>query len=58
MKIDYVKTLGNLYQQPNNEISILEVPAMNFLAIRGRGDPNGSEQYSQAVGALYGLAYA
>lgn len=57
MKIDYVKTLGNLYQQPNNEISILEVPAMNFLAIRGRGDPNGSEQYSQAIGALYGLAY-
>jgi hypothetical protein len=58
MKIDYTKTLGSLYQQPKKEISILEVPAMNFLTIRGRGDPNGSAEYSQAVGALYSLAYA
>lgn len=57
MKIDYTKTLGNLYQQSRKEISIVEVPPMNFLTIQGRGDPNGNEEYSQAVGALYGLAY-
>jgi len=58
MKIDLIKTMGNLYQQPKKEISVLEIPAMNFLTIQGRGDPNNNEEYSQAVGALYSLAYA
>lgn len=57
MKTEYTKTLGNIYQQSKKDISILEVPPMNFLTIQGRGDPNGSEPYSQAVGALYSLAY-
>ncbi len=58
MKIDLIKSMGNLYQQPKKEISLLEIPAMNFLTIQGRGDPNNNEEYSQAVGALYSLAYA
>jgi hypothetical protein len=58
MKTDFIKELGNLYQQPKKEISILQVPAMNFLTIQGSGNPNNNEDYSAAVGALYSLAYS
>ena len=57
MKRDFMKELENLYKQPKKEISILEVPAMNFLTIRGHGSPNDNPDYSDAVGALYSLAY-
>ena len=57
MKRDFMKELDNLYKQSKKEISILEVPVVNFLSIQGQGNPNNNESYSQAVGALYGLAY-
>lgn len=37
--------------------SLVEVPARPFLMIDGRGDPNTSEAYRNAVLALYPLAY-
>ncbi len=57
MKIDHIKIMGNLYNQPKKEISLVEVPPMNFLTIQGSGDPNQNQAYSDAVGALYALAY-
>lgn len=57
MKLDLIKELGNLYRQTKKEISILPVPAMNFLSINGFGDPNQNEEYVEAVSALYTLAY-
>ena len=43
---------------PKNKPSIITVPSMNYVAVRGQGDPNeeGGE-YKQAIGLLYGLAY-
>jgi len=57
MKRNMIMELGNLYKQPGNIISILRVPHMNFLSIRGYGDPNNNKEYTQAIEALYALAY-
>ena len=56
-KIDYKKELKHLYQPSAKEVEIVEVPQMNFLMIDGEGDPNTSQAFQDAVGALYSLAY-
>ncbi len=57
MAFDYKKEYKEFYM-PKNKPSIVEVPAMNFISVRGKGDPNqeGGE-YQAAMGLLYGLAY-
>lgn len=54
---DHLKELPELYSQKKNEVSSLVVPCMNFLVIDGTGSPNNNPAYSDAVGALYALAY-
>ena len=43
---------------PKNKPGIVEVPPMNYLAVRGKGDPNaeGSE-YKESIGLLYAIAF-
>ncbi len=37
---------------------ILRLPAMNYIAVRGKGDPNEPEgEYQQAISVLYAIAY-
>lgn len=55
-KVDYKKEYKHLYQ-PGRTFEVVDVPEMNFLMIDGHGDPNTSSDYSQAVSALYSLAY-
>jgi hypothetical protein len=55
--VDYLKELSSLYNQKKNEVAFLEVPRMNFLMIDGTGSPNNNPDYSDAVGALYALAF-
>ena len=52
MPFDYKKEYKEFYM-PKNKPSIVEVPKMNFIAVRGKGDPNveGGE-YKQAIGLL------
>ena len=57
MAIDFKKTQKELYQ-PGAKPSIIEVPEMVFIMIDGRGDPNTSETYQNALEILYGLSYA
>ena len=57
MPLDFKKTEKELYQ-PKTTPSIVDVPQMNFICIKGKGDPNKSEEYAQAIQALYGLSYA
>ena len=45
-----------MQQPPKKNPSMVEVPAMNFIMIDGKGDPNGSE-YQNAVSALYALTF-
>ena len=57
-KLDLRKELRHLYEPPAREVVAVEVPAMSFLMVDGRGDPNVSREYQEAVEVLYGLAYA
>ncbi len=56
-KIDFKKELKALYNPSSKEVSIVDVPDMNFLMIDGQGAPS-SQEYMDAVQTLYPLAYA
>lgn len=56
-KVDIKKGLGPLYQPPTKEVVRIEVPTMNFLMVDGEGDPNTSQQFTDAVEAVYSLSY-
>lgn len=56
-KVDFRKTLKNLYQPQKGNFHFVEVPAMNFLMIDGKGDPNTSVEYQQALEVLYAMSY-
>ncbi|MEO0107680.1 MAG: GyrI-like domain-containing protein [candidate division WOR-3 bacterium] len=51
-----VETLKHLYL-PKPGISIVDVPAMNFLMIDGRGRPGGNGEFQEAMEVLYGICY-
>jgi len=57
-KVDYKKELKHLYKSSPKSIEIVDVPEMNFLMIDGQGDPNTSQEYSDAIEALYAVSYA
>lgn len=43
---------------PKNKPGIVDVPAMNYIAVRGKGDPNdGNGEYKQSIGLLYSIAF-
>jgi len=56
-KLDLKNTLKYLYVPSAKTFSIVEVLPMNFIMIDGRGDPNTSQEYTEAVQALYTGAY-
>src|SRR5512147_1301291 len=55
--LDLRKQLKHLYQPSAKNLSIVEVPPMNFLMIDGTGDPNTSQEFKDALEALYGMSY-
>jgi hypothetical protein len=57
MAFDYKKEYKEFYL-PKNEPSIVTVPPMNYIAVRGKGDPNDPDgEYQAAIGLLYGIAF-
>ena len=57
MAFDFNKEYKEYYM-PKNKPSIVEVPAMNYIAVRGKGDPNREDgEYKKAIGMLYGIAF-
>lgn len=57
MAFDYKKEYKEFYMPPKKP-GIIEIPTMNYLAIRGKGNPNEEDgEYGKAVGLLYGMAY-
>jgi hypothetical protein len=56
-KVDLKKEFKNLYNPSAKEVSVVDVPAMNFLVVDGEGAPS-SPQYSAAVEALFSVAYS
>ena len=57
-KIDFKKSLKHLYQPSPKQSVMVEVPPMNYLMINGKGDPNTSQEYKEAIEALFPLAYS
>ena len=57
MAFDYKKEYREFYF-PKSEPEIVTVPPMNFIAVRGQGDPNQEDgAYKAAIGLLYGIAF-
>ena len=57
MAFDFKKEYKEFYL-PGKKPSIIDVPAMNYIAVRGQGDPNEEEgAYKEAIGLLYGIAF-
>lgn len=57
MAFDYKKEYKEFYL-PKNKPGIVEVPPMNYIAVRGKGNPNveGGE-YKKSIGLLYAIAF-
>ncbi len=55
-RMDLRKELKEFYDSPKDN-RIVEVPPMNFLMIDGKGDPNKSDEFADAIQSLYSLAY-
>lgn len=55
-RIDFKKSLDG-YRAPRDGFQVIDVPALQYLMIDGRGDPNTSQQYADALAALYPVAY-
>ena len=57
MAFDFKKEYKEFYL-PDKKPGIVMVPKMNYLAVRGQGDPNKEDgEYKQAIGLLYGIAF-
>lgn len=57
MPFDYKKEYKEFYLPPKKP-GIVTIPAMNFVAVRGKGDPNDPEgEYKAAMNLLYGIAF-
>lgn len=56
-KIDLKKALKHLYLPSAKEVVQVDVPTFRFLMIDGNGDPNTSQEYAQAVEALFSVSY-
>lgn len=56
-KKDLSPELQSLYFPSAKEPVFVDVPAMQYAMVDGRGDPNSSKDYQEAIGALYGVAY-
>ena len=57
MPFDFKKEYKEYYMPPKKP-TIVTVPTMNYIAVRGGGDPNAEGgEYKQAIELLYGIAY-
>ena len=57
MAFDFKKEYKEFYM-PKNKPEIVNVPKANYIAVKGKGDPNEEGgAYQQAIGVLYAIAY-
>lgn len=57
MPFDFKKEYKEYYM-PKNKPQIIEIPPMNYIAVRGKGDPNDENgEYKKAIEVLYAVAY-
>ena len=57
MPFDFKKEFKEFYMPPRKP-GIITVPPMNYIAVRGQGDPNAEDsEYKTSIGLLYGIAF-
>lgn len=57
MAFDYKKEFKSFYLPPKKP-GIIEIPEMNFAAVRGKGNPNNENgEYQAALELLYGITF-
>jgi len=56
-KLDLKKQWKHLYQPLPGAVVTVDVPPLTYLMVDGRGDPNTSQSFQEAVEALYSLSY-
>lgn len=57
MAFDYKKEYKEFYLPPQKP-QIIKIPTMNFIGVRGEGDPNEENgAYKESIGLLYSIAY-
>lgn len=57
MAFDFKKEYKEFYM-PKNKPEIVNVPTANYIAVRGKGNPNTPDgEYQQAISVLYAVAY-
>lgn len=57
MAFDFKKEYKEFYL-PKNTPGIVTVPKMNYIAVRGQGDPNSEDsEYKRSIELLYGVAF-
>lgn len=57
MAFDFKKEYKEFYM-PGNKPEIINVPVANYIAVRGKGNPNTPDgEYQQAISVLYAVAY-
>lgn len=57
MAFDFKKEYKEFYL-PKTKPSIIEIPKMNYIAVRGKGNPNEENgEYKSSIGLLYGIAF-
>jgi hypothetical protein len=56
-KLDLKKVLKEFYRPSAKEPALVELPSFNYLMVDGAGDPNSSEAFQAAMGALFTVGY-
>lgn len=57
MAFDYKKEYKEFYMPPKKP-TVVDVPKMNYIAVRGQGNPNEEDgEYKKAIELLYGIAF-
>ncbi len=57
MAFDFKKEYKEFYLPPRKP-TLVEIPSMNYVAVRGTGDPNDpAGEYPEAISLLYGIAF-
>ncbi len=57
MAFDFKKEFKEFYL-PKDKPSIVKIPKMNYLAVRGKGNPNDENgEYKKAIELIYAVAY-
>ena len=57
VKFDFKKEKKSMYYPSNKKVSVIDIPRMNFLMVDGKGNPNTSQEYKNAMEALFPISF-